>query len=176
MQAPLTHQPNSSARGFSVFELLIVVAMVSVIAGFVLLNLFQGRQSVARTATASELANHLHKARLDSMRRNAKEMSQMAQVKIFNRRFYSVAIDADGDSQLDVPLVMALPEEKGVEIQGPFPKTFIFDWLGQPVDAQNHHTNPQPITIVNSAGASSIKFTETGKVIVVPSNVKVASK
>jgi len=36
------------------------------------------------------------------MRRNATDLNQMSQVKIFNRRFYSIAIDSDGDGNLDV--------------------------------------------------------------------------
>jgi hypothetical protein len=98
----------------------------------------------------------------------------MAQVKIFNRKSYSLAIDADGDNQLDIPLVMNLPAEQGIEMNGPFPKTFIFDGLGQTVDSLSHRVTPEPITVSNSAGTSAIKFSETGDVIVVPA-VKLAA-
>lgn len=171
MNAPLK---KSHPRGFSLLELLIVVAMISVISGFAVLNYVQGNRTVARTNAAVELANHLQKARNDSMRRRPKEVDQMAQVKVFNRRFYSVAIDGDGDGHLDIPLVMSLPEEQGVEIKGPFPKTFIFDGLGQTVDAQINRVPAQPITVTNSSGSSAVTFSETGKVIVVPA-VKVTA-
>lgn len=171
MNAPLK---DSHPRGFSLLELLIVVAMISVISGFAVLNYVQAGRAVSRTNAAVELANHLQKARNDSMRRRPKDVDQMSQVKVFNRRFYSVAVDADGDGYLDIPLVMSFPEEQGVEITGPFPKTFIFDWLGQTVDSQNQRVLAQPVTISNSSGASAITFSETGKVIVVPA-VKVAA-
>ena len=102
------------------------------------------------------------------MRRNARDINQMAQVRVFNRRFYSIAIDGDNDGQLDVPLVISLPEEPGVEISGPFPKNYIFDELGQTVDGQNQRMTPPPMIVGNGSGASAIKFSDDGKIVVVP--------
>jgi prepilin-type N-terminal cleavage/methylation domain-containing protein len=155
-------------RGFSVTELLIVLVMVSVIAGFAVVSIVRGNRAAYSTTTAVEMAGYLQKARIDSMRRSAKDLNQMAQVKIFNRRFYSIAIDGDGDGNLDVPLVKSLPEQTDVEINGPFPKTYIFDWQGQTVDLQNNRVAPPSIIVGNSSTASAIKFGENGKVVVVP--------
>jgi prepilin-type N-terminal cleavage/methylation domain-containing protein len=166
---------KQTANGFSVTELLLVIAMVSVIAGFAAFSLFRGNHTVDRTNTAVEIARYLQRARVDSIRRRAKDVDQMAQVKVFNRRSYSLAIDADGDNQLDIPLVMNLPADKGIEMNGPFPKTFIFDGSGQTVDSLNHPVTPDPVTLSNSAGASAIKFSETGDVVVVPA-VKLTAK
>ncbi len=164
MSAPLNH---SSCRGISILEILIVILMIAVVMGFVLVNLVQSQKAIIRASTATELATLLQKARLDSMRRTAKNMDQMAQVKIFNRRIYSMTLDGDNDGNLDVPLVMNLPEEKDAEIAGPFPKTFIFDWLGQTVDEQNHRTQMNPVLVRNSSGATAITISETGKPVVV---------
>ena len=92
----------------------------------------------------------------------------MAQLKVFNRSSYSVAIDGDNDGYLDIPLVMSLPAEHGVEIKGPFPKTFIFDWLGQTVDSQNHRVAPPQITVGTGSASASVRFTATGDIVVVP--------
>ena len=167
MTEPLTQQRLNNAAGVSAIEVLIVLAMVCVIAGFACVHLIQEQRAASRKSTAVEFATLLQKARLDSMRRNAKDINQMAQVKVFNRSMYSVAIDADGDGYLDIPLVTSL-EEQGVEINGPFPKTFIFDWLGQTVDSQNHRSTPPIVTVGNGSGASAVKFTETGDIVVVP--------
>jgi prepilin-type N-terminal cleavage/methylation domain-containing protein len=166
---------KDTARGFSITELLLVMAMISVVGGFALLSVIRGNRAAHRTGTAVEIANYLQKARLDSIRRRAKDVNQMAQVKIFNRKFYSIAIDGDNDGYLDVPLVMTLPEESGVEINGPFPKTFIFDWQGQTVDLQDHRVASAPMTIGNSSGASAIKFSDDGTITVVPA-VKLMSQ
>lgn len=165
---PLLTSIKKIRRGFSISEGLLVIAMVAVIAGFIVVSLVRANRSVYRTNTAVEIANHLQKARLDSIRRSAKAINQMAQVKIFNRRFYSIAIDGDNDGYLDIPLVMSLAEQSNVEFDGPFPKTYIFDWQGQTVDSQNQRVAPQPVTIGNSSGASAIKFSEEGKITVVP--------
>lgn len=170
---PLNKQKQ---RGFSVTELLLVLAMISVVAGFVVFSLARGNRTAFRTDTAIEIAGYLQKARVDSMRRNAKDVNQMAQVKIFNRRFYSIAIDNDADGNLDIPLVKSLPEKAGVEINGPFPKTYIFNWQGQTVDAQNKPVAPAPLTVGSSSGASAIKFSDEGKVVVLPAVKLTASR
>ncbi len=173
---PLLTSSQTNIRGFSKIELLLVVAMISVLAGFVAVSLVRSNRTVDRTKTAVELANYLQKARIDSMRRNARDVSQMAQVRVFNRRFYSIAIDGDQDGQLDIPLVMSLPVEPGVEINGPFPKSYIFDGLGQTVDSQNRRIAPPPMTVGDGAGASAIKFADDGKIIVVPALKVTASR
>ncbi len=167
MQPRLTFfKPN--ARGFSVTELLLVIAMIAVVGGFAVVSLVRNNRTAYRTNTALELANLLQKARLDSIRRNPKDINQMAQVKIFNRRFYSIALDGDGDGNLDVPLVKSLPEQADAEITGPFPKTYIFNWQGLTVDLQNNRVAPPSIVIGNASGASAINLNDDGKVVVVP--------
>ena len=174
MNAPFTHKQSTDMAGVSAVEILIVIAMLCIVGGFLAMKLIRGNDATNRQSTAVDFANHLQKARLDSMRRQVKDIDQMAQVKVFNRKSYSIAIDADGDNQLDVPLVMNLPAEQGIEMNGPFPKAFIFDGLGQTVDSLSHPVTPEPITVSNSAGTSAIKFSETGDVIVVPA-VKLTS-
>jgi hypothetical protein len=142
--------------------------MLCVIVGFAVFNLIKGNQNNSRQNITIDFANHLQKARLDSMRRQAKDINEMAQVKVFNRKSYSIAVDGDGDGQLDVPLVMNLPSEQDVGINGPFPKTFIFDGFGQPVDQSNRRASPQQVIFSNSSGASAVRFSETGEVTVAP--------
>jgi len=84
MDLPPTQKGLSNASGVYAIELMIVVAMVGVIAGFAFLNLVQGNHTNYRQSTTVDFANYLQKVRLDSMRRNAKDINQMAQVKIFN--------------------------------------------------------------------------------------------
>ena len=175
MCPPLT-PCKQQQRGFSVTEMLLAIAMIAAIAGFALVSLFRQDRTTYRTNTAVEIAGYLQKARVDSMRRNAKDIKQMAQVKIFNRRFYSVAIDNDGDGNLDIPLVKALPEQTGLEISGPFPKKYIFNWQGQTVDPQNNRIEPPPLTVGNNLGASAIKFSDDGKIVIVPDVKLTASR
>lgn len=174
MATLLTQKLPSNSSGVSTVEILIAVAMLSVVAGFALLKLVNGNQNNDRQNLTVDLANHLQKARLDSMRRQVKDINQMGQVKVFNRRSYSIAIDADGDGLLDIPLVMNLPAEQDVGINGPFPKTFIFDGLGQPLDQSRQRVSPKQVIVSNSSGASAVRFSESGDVTVVTA-VKIAT-
>jgi len=176
MKAPLTHNQTRNAAGMSTMELLIVAAMIFVVAGFAFFKLVRGSSSEARAGVSNELVTYLERARRDSIRRNAKEFNQMAQVRIFNRRFYSIAIDDDGDGNLDIPLVKNLPEQAGVEINGPFPKTYVFNWQGQTVDAETNPVVPPPLTIGDSSGASAIKFSDDGRIVVLPAVKLTASR
>lgn len=164
---PITHVLRKDNSGLSVVELLIGVAMVTVIAGFVVVQIFRRPRVTTRTNAANEIAAHLKKARSDSMRRRVTDVKQMAQVKVFNRQFYSVAIDADGDGQLDIPLVMSFPDQ-GIEIAGPFPKTFIFDESGKTVDANKRPVPSQAVILRDSSGATAIKLSEGGQTTVLP--------
>lgn len=173
MNAPLK---NSHARGFSKFEALIVLTMLFVLGGFVLFSLSRRDRTTYRTDTAVEIGNYLQKARADSIKRQAKDFQQMAQVKIFNRRYYSVAFDGDGDGNLDIPLVKSLPEEGGVEISGPFPKNYIFNWQGETVDMQNNRVIPPTLIVGNTTGASAIQFSEDGQISVIPAGKLVTAR
>ncbi len=164
-----THLTVPNKTGFSKLELLTAAAMFFVVVGFFVVRFVQGSRTNQRTSSSLELANHLQRARLDSIKRNATDITQMAQVKMFNRSLYSVAIDADGDNQLDIPLILSLPEKQALQFNGPFPKTYIFNQLGQTVDEDEKRVAPQPITLTNEAGMSEIQFSETGDIMVVPS-------
>jgi hypothetical protein len=173
MQAPLE---KSDAPGFSTLELVIVLGMISVIVGFAVVSIVRGNRAAGCTRTAVEIANYLQKARNDSIRRQAKEINQMAQVKIFNRKLYSIAIDGDNDGYLDVPLVMTLPDQPGLEINGPFPKTYIFDWQGQTVDSQNQRMAPPWMKVGDGSGSSAINFSQLGEISVAPAVKPVAAR
>lgn len=159
---------KQTARGVSGVDLLIVTAMATAIIGFAVVSLVRGSRATDRTNFAVEIANQLQKARLDSIRREPMALDQMAQLKVFNRRFYSIAIDADSDGYLDVPLVISLPENTGIEINGPFPRTYVFDAEGRTVDEGLRPVIPADLIIGNSGGASVIKFTNDGRITVAP--------
>jgi hypothetical protein len=162
------HLTFPKKNGFSKLELLTVATMCIIVVGFLLVRFVQGSRTNQRTSSSLELATYLQRARLDSIKRNATDVTQMAQVKMFNRNLYSVALDADGDNQLDIPLILSLPENQSLQFNGPFPKTYIFNRLGQTVDESDNRVAPQPITLTNDAGMSEIKFSESGDIVVVP--------
>jgi len=154
-------------RGFSVLELLIVVAMIAVISGFALLQITRSHQHMKRANAAQQFAAHLEKARLDSLRRHPTTSAQMGQVSIINARFYSFAIDSSGDGSLEAPQVITLPTDTDFQFNGPFPRTIYFNWRGRAVDAAGATINPTTVTISSpsspSYGSSQIDLTAAGQ-------------
>jgi type II secretory pathway pseudopilin PulG len=167
MSAPLTKHSLNDTSGFSVVELLIVVAMVGVITGFALLQITRSHQRMKRANAAQQFVSHLEKARLDSLRRHPTTTPQMAQVSIINARFYSFAIDSSGDGSLDAPQVISLPTDTDFQFNGSFPRTIYFDWRGRAVDAAGAVTNNTIVTISSpsspSYGSSRIDLTASGQ-------------
>ena len=152
----------SSCKGFSVLELLIVVVMILIVVTYFLTSVVRVQKPAARSNASRQFLNYLEQARNDSMRRRATVPSQMAQVTILNDRYYSVTMDANGDGVLDTPLVINLTDLH-VTVSGPFPRTYMFDSLGKPVDSNANVIQASPITVTNSSGTNMIKLSGAGQ-------------
>ena len=163
MIAPPSDNRFADARGVSLVELLIVVAMVSVLVGFALMQVAEARQDLARENAAVQLAAYLEKARLDSVRRHPTTAAQMAQVSILNASFYSVTIDGNWDGALDAPRVISMPAGSNLQFNTPFPRTIYFNWRGRTVDAAGNSATPDFVSLTHSYGTSRIDLTPAGQ-------------
>jgi prepilin-type N-terminal cleavage/methylation domain-containing protein len=164
MKAPLTEKESQKAAGFSVLELLIVVAMISVLTGYALLQIARGHQVMIRENAARQLAAYLEKARLDSVRRCPTASGQMAQVSIINANFYSITTDSDGDGNLDAPQVVSLPVDASLQFDLPYPRTIFFNWRGRTVDSAGNIASPPFVNIRSPKyGATAIELTSSGQ-------------
>jgi prepilin-type N-terminal cleavage/methylation domain-containing protein len=152
----------SVCKGFSILEVLIVIVMILVVISFTLTSMVRFQKPALRTNAARQFMIYLEQARNDSMRRRATGSSQMAQVTILNDRYYSVTVDANGDGVLDMPLVVSLVEQHST-LNGPFPRTFMFNSAGRVVDSNEKLVPPSPITVANSSGASMVKLSDAGQ-------------
>lgn len=163
MIAPLSKNRFTDERGVSAFELLIVIAMISVISGFALMQVVEARQDMTRENAAQQLAAYLEKARLDSVRRHPSVAAEMAQVSIINASFYSVTVDADGDGTLDAPRVISMPAESNLQFNTPYPRTIYFNGRGRTVDASGNPADPDFVSLSHSHGSSRIDLTAAGE-------------
>jgi hypothetical protein len=142
--------------------MLMVALIILIVISYTLTTVVRGQKPAMRANAARQLANYLEQARNDSVRRRANAAAQMAQVTILNEKYYSVMLDGNGDGALDTPLVINLNDQR-VTLNGPFPRTFMFDLAGKPVDATAKVMQPSPITITNSSGVTTIKVFDSGQ-------------
>jgi len=160
----LIKQHHQNDAGFSLPELLIVVAMVGILVGFALIQIVRANQQMKRANAAQQFAAYLEKARLDSLRRHPTAAAQMAQVSLINATFYSVTLDTTGDGVLDAPQVISLPANSDFQFNTPFPRTIYFNWRGRTVDAAGAPANPSFVTISSATyGSSRIDLTAAGQ-------------
>src|SRR5438067_7594011 len=160
----LSRQELSSCEGFSALDLLLTAVLVLIIISYAVSTVVRGQKPAVRVNAAQQFENYLQKARDDSMRRRAIASAQMAQVTILNDNYYSVRMDANGDGVLDMPIVVSTVEQR-VTLNGPFPRTFMFDSLGKPVDSNAGATQVSPIVFANSSGTSTINVSDNGQVV-----------
>jgi type II secretory pathway pseudopilin PulG len=161
-----TSAKKIGSQGFSTVELLIVVVIILIVITYTLTTVVRGQKPAARSNAARQLANYLEQARNDSVRRRAATSSQMAQVTILNDKYYSVMLDANGDGALDTPVVINLNDQR-VNLNGPFPRTFMFDLGGKPVDVNANVVHPSPIAVANSSGVTSVRISDAGQPVTV---------
>jgi len=164
MKSPVVRK---SSAGFSIFELLIVVLMVTVITGYAILR-FRSRQvAIARVNAAQEFGAYLEQARLDSNRRQTNKVDQMACVTVVDNKTYSYMIDANSDGRLDPPQQVTITTTNNLRIKGPFPKTFRYDGWGRTVDLNNNTIEPPLVVFANAKGTSTVHLSAGGKPVVV---------
>jgi len=163
MTAPLKQRRNlKSCEGYSVVDLLIVVVIILTLASYVWTQLIQAQRTQVRSNAAQQLAYYLETARSDSMRRRATEAAQMAQVTLLNETFYAVTLDANGDGMLDAPVVVSLAGQD-LAMAGPFPRTFMFNSSGKPVDSSQKSIGAAQIVFANRGGKSAVTVSDMGK-------------
>ena len=164
MKSPVLRK---SSAGFSIFELLIVVLMVTVITGYAIVRFRSSEVAIARVNAAQEFVAYLEQARLDSNRRQTNKVDQMACVSVVDNKTYSYMIDANSDGLLDAPKNITIATANSLRIKGPFPKIFRFDPLGRIVDSGNNVVEPSLVVFTNSRGTSTVLLSAGGKPVVV---------
>ena len=149
-----------SARGFATVDLMIVAVIVLIVVTYAWTAVMQAKQWQAREGAAQQFASYLERARSDSIRRRATDAQHMAEVTVLTDSFYSVRMDENGDGVLDAPRVVTLQELK---IDGPFPRTFMFDRSGKYVDSNGNALKPTFVTFGNRSGKSVVTVSDNGK-------------
>ena len=182
-------------RGISIIELLIVVAMISVVTGFAVMQIDGAQRAMRLTNSAREFMSWLEKARVDSLRRHPMSKGEMAKVEITSANTYVVTIDQNGDGALDPARTITIPAEHGASFSGvAVPTKIYFNWRGRPVNDAGASLSlaftlqstvggaaPVPINLTSSGDASLYDEIDPGTVTVGPGttaagNVRTSTK
>lgn len=147
--------PKVNIAGFSVLDLMIVVVIVAIVVTYILGQINTIQKPLARTNAAQRLTTYIYNARSDSIRRHANETNRMAQITVFDAHAYNVTLDANGDGSLDPPVFVDL-KEQNLTIDGPFPRSYLFDAQGRTLDAERKPLPAASITLFNGSGKSVV--------------------
>ena len=123
------HKP-ASQHGFSMMQLLVVLAVASVVSGLAFMGITSARQRIRLTNSSRMLASYAEKARVDSVRRHPSDPDLMAGLEVLDRTTYRVKMDFDGDGTVETKDITL---DDGV-IFATDPIALVFDWRGRLVD------------------------------------------
>ena len=134
MNSPRKKPKLNVAAGFSVPELLIVVALSSIIASFALISFLNANKSFNLAGATRTLSTYLEKARVDSVRRHGG-----ASINVDSATSYTVNIDFDGTGTTartftlpeGTSLRYTLPPSTNIIDPATTPLTITYDWRGR---------------------------------------------
>ena len=147
------HTPNSiraSQRGFSLPQLLITLAVISVVAAIAVMGVTRARGSMRLSNATRQFASYVERARADAVRRHGQSSVQMV-----TPGTYSVTMDFGADG---VVTTQTFPLENNVTFITEL-KTITFDWRGRV---------PEEISVgfSNEAGTANVNITGSGDVTI----------
>ena len=164
-QSKANSKKAHNGAGFSIVEMLVVGALLTIVTGFGLLGISQAKANVRLSGAAREYASYIEKARVFSIRSHADDASERANVAINeSRTSYNVTMDIDGDGDLDT---QTIPLPQGVTFETI--ETIAFDWRGRTWNTVGDVTTPNAqvsIRLQNSNGSISIDVTGSGDVTI----------
>jgi type II secretory pathway pseudopilin PulG len=123
----MNRKPSNNARGFSTVQLLITLAVMSIITGFAVVGITRARDHVRLMSSARQFAAYVERARADAVRRH-----NGATVSIIDNNTYAVTMDWDGFGTLST---RNFDLEPGVAFTTGI-KSITFDWRGRATNGE----------------------------------------
>jgi Tfp pilus assembly protein FimT len=153
----------NAESGASLVEMIIVLLIIAIASTWAVLRIVEAQQSTRLAAATQELTAYLDKARLDSIRRHASAVNQMARISIDSQTSYSVLLDSNGDGELDPPRIFNFPAGSVSFNVAAFPTVIRYNWRGRIVDNNGNQINPAAINLQDRHGPGpAINLSSTG--------------
>lgn len=115
---------RTNETGFTLLQLLIILAVTGVISAFAVINIRSSRASLALQNSVRQLASNIEKARLDAVKRH-----DTSSVVFVNNRSYNVTMDFDGSG---TPYTRTYDLVSDIQIPSGSPLPSIsFNWRGR---------------------------------------------
>ncbi len=123
-------------RGFTLLQVIIVVALISIITAFGTVGVVKGRAYMRLAGSARTFAGLAEKARSDSVRRHAMGAA-MSNMQLLTTTSYRVTMDFDTNGVLDGSDTRTFNLDSNVSFDPNFVGTSItFDWRGRSITGQ----------------------------------------
>jgi len=114
-------------RGAGIVELVIVVAIISIVSAFALLQIRSSRSALRVQNSVRQLASYMEKARVDAVRRHG-----TSTVAFSDTRTYSVTMDFNNSGS---PTTRTFTFQQGVQIASSDLPNVTFNWRGRTLTA-----------------------------------------
>ena len=145
----------TNARGFSILQLMITVAVMSIVAAFAVVSISRARDHVRLMNSARQFAAYVERARADAVRRHGE-----AVVDIVDNNTYAITMDWDG---LGATRTQNFDLERDVEFTTGL-TTIQFNWRGRIAGEQsfgfavNRNTVWERTVSVGVTGSGDVTF------------------
>ena len=146
----------SNARGFSVLQLVITIALVMIVTGFAVVGITRARDHVRLMNSARQFAASVERVRGDSVRRHAGAGNQ-ATVVVADDNTYSVTMDWDGFGNVSL---RNFDLEQGIVFtDGMVGKSVSFNWRGRIAQEESFgFSNGRNSVNVHVTGSGDVTF------------------
>ncbi len=115
-------------RGFTMVEMLIIVALIATLSTFAFMGIVEARAKMRLSSSARQFAAYLEKARGDAVRRHGTATVRM--LGSGGATSYEVTMDFDGDGTVETSETRTFSLEDGIRFTNSA-TTVTFDWRGR---------------------------------------------
>jgi prepilin-type N-terminal cleavage/methylation domain-containing protein len=136
------HHVSNATAGFSLIELLFVVALVGVITAFAVIGISRARSDTQLLNAAETLTTYINKGVADAKRRHARGADRV-RIQILDATSYRVTEDFDADGALE-----------NLTVQLPSPARFVYEGVPPSITIDMHGNVAEGLVVIDLANGN----------------------